>query len=658
LRPRVECAVRAQKSNLVCGSQTTFALAHVRARGRRDRHTTSHRCRDASVRAAHIEPSARGGTLVWVRAMARPRQRVASPARAAPAAAVEEVAPVSVAAARVDEMADPLARRAHVALAAVVVALLVLAWLHRNIVDDAFIMFRYADQLTRGAGLVWNPGERVEGYTNFLGTLAFAAGLAAGFEPIAFSHAFNLVFLAAALILFWAVARRVLSSSWHALAATALLGTNFTFSSSGTQGLGTHMQTAALLGCTLLLVQLRERASIARLVALSLLGAAAVLVRMDSLLPVALLAGVAVAFVYRTPARLLALVLPGAIVLATWLAWRWSYYGDLLPNTFYVKVASVGTTVAGLYYLYLFFLSYLLFPHLVVIGAALRRVRLPDDWAIALACAIVVTWCAYIVRIGGDFIEFRFMAPVLPFLFLAIYWSVLRVVPDGALRWGLLGLVALGTVNHQVAFERLHAGSPVLRPSLKVVSVPDPAQEPPILWSEYETGHFLGEAFDHDPDVKLAIGAAGVIPFYSRLGFVDILGLNDAWVARHGTPITFERFVGNIWPAHVRLATLDYLLERRVNLFVGAGSLLREDLAATVPTLGDLLTAMLGGEADIARALGVRPGQIPAGTRVVEIPVRRGYRLIALYLTPSPRVDAVIAANGWRTYPVASLAGA
>jgi len=35
-------------------------------------------------------------------------------------------------------------------------------------VDDAFISFRYAHNLVQGHGLVFNPGERVEGYTNFL----------------------------------------------------------------------------------------------------------------------------------------------------------------------------------------------------------------------------------------------------------------------------------------------------------------------------------------------------------------------------------------------------------------------------------------------------------------------------------------------------------
>ena len=40
--------------------------------------------------------------------------------------------------------------------------------------DDAYISMRYAANLLSGEGLVWNPGERVEGYTNFLHVMALA----------------------------------------------------------------------------------------------------------------------------------------------------------------------------------------------------------------------------------------------------------------------------------------------------------------------------------------------------------------------------------------------------------------------------------------------------------------------------------------------------
>ncbi len=42
------------------------------------------------------------------------------------------------------------------------------------LVDDAMISMRYGRNLAEGSGLVWNAGERVEGYTNLLWTLFMA----------------------------------------------------------------------------------------------------------------------------------------------------------------------------------------------------------------------------------------------------------------------------------------------------------------------------------------------------------------------------------------------------------------------------------------------------------------------------------------------------
>src|SRR3954469_12755146 len=53
------------------------------------------------------------------------------------------------------------------------------------IIDDAYISFRYAENLVAGHGLVFNPGERVEGYTNFLWVLIIAAVHALGGESLA-----------------------------------------------------------------------------------------------------------------------------------------------------------------------------------------------------------------------------------------------------------------------------------------------------------------------------------------------------------------------------------------------------------------------------------------------------------------------------------------
>ena len=46
--------------------------------------------------------------------------------------------------------------------------------------DDAFITFRYAQNLAGGHGPVFNQGERVEGYTSYLWMILMAAVIRLG----------------------------------------------------------------------------------------------------------------------------------------------------------------------------------------------------------------------------------------------------------------------------------------------------------------------------------------------------------------------------------------------------------------------------------------------------------------------------------------------
>ena len=63
-------------------------------------------------------------------------------------------------------------------------ALLVMAlifWRARSFVfDDAYISLRYAKNFVEHGQLVWNPGEYVEGYTNFLFVILSAGLIALG----------------------------------------------------------------------------------------------------------------------------------------------------------------------------------------------------------------------------------------------------------------------------------------------------------------------------------------------------------------------------------------------------------------------------------------------------------------------------------------------
>ena len=90
------------------------------------------------------------------------------------------------------------------------VALFVRLWPFMT--DDTFISVRYAKNLVEGHGLVYNPGERVEGYTNFLWTLWLAVPLALGLPLVPFIKISNLLLTLATAVLLARLGARTLLS--------------------------------------------------------------------------------------------------------------------------------------------------------------------------------------------------------------------------------------------------------------------------------------------------------------------------------------------------------------------------------------------------------------------------------------------------------------
>src|SRR6266545_5422360 len=94
--------------------------------------------------------------------------------------------------------------------------------------DDAYISFRYARNALMGHGFVFNPGEQVEGYTNFLWTVLFVPILGAGLNPALVSQIITLLLALTTAALTWGSARRM-AGTVAATAALALLATSTPF---------------------------------------------------------------------------------------------------------------------------------------------------------------------------------------------------------------------------------------------------------------------------------------------------------------------------------------------------------------------------------------------------------------------------------------------
>ncbi|MBI1797672.1 MAG: hypothetical protein HYR74_11565 [Candidatus Eisenbacteria bacterium] len=298
---------------------------------------------------------------------------------------------------------------------ATLLALLGLAWINRFVQDDAFIVFRYAQHLAAGIGPVFNPGERVEGYTCPLFMVLVAAAMHGGMDPVVAAQTIGFMACLGSLLGAFALARRLGCDRAQAWLAVVLLGTNYTFSAYATGGLETQLQTAlATLSLVIgagALTQPRPRA--AALAAFSTFAGLAVLTRLDSALLVTPIALVLLAHARGRSAALAALIVPGALLVGAWLVWESRYYGTLLPNTFHAKVGAHASWARGLFYLFQFVTSYWL-EAVLVLALWVWRDGLAGGRPARVLLGTLALWLAYLVAIGGDFMEFRMLVPALP----------------------------------------------------------------------------------------------------------------------------------------------------------------------------------------------------------------------------------------------------
>jgi hypothetical protein len=427
--------------------------------------------------------------------------------------------------------------------------------------DDAFISFRYAKHLVQGMGLVWNPGERVEGYTNFLWVLLMALSIRLGLDPESVSNGIGIASglgVIAALVVFSA---RI--TSWRnpfVWVAPLTLAASRSFTAWCTGGLETMFFT--LLVFLAYLSFLRERSTRApRPLGSSLLLALATLTRPEGGLFM-LVAGLFYAGEILPKRRSFRSALiwgsPYLAIVGAHLLWRHAYYGCWLPNTFYAKVPGAWWD-HGAKYLSLFAHDYQLlwFLPLLLPVLLLRR-----QFMTGLFCAATAAYLVYVAYIGGDRFEFRFLVVVFPYFYGLLADSLYQITQLGGrrLRFATSAL-AIAVAAALVAATHVGSRRPeAVRLRHGINSVQAIAQY--ANW-RIEEGVFLRRLIDEGilrSDLVLCVTGAGAVPYYTDWPTVDSLGLNDAEIAR--LPLEDRGVIG-----HEREAPYEYLVERKVVIF-------------------------------------------------------------------------------------------
>ena len=438
-----------------------------------------------------------------------------------------------------------------VAQCAVVIACLTVQfprlWAERWAQDDAYVSFRYARNLVHGHGLVYNVGEPVEGYTNFLWTALAAVPLAGGVsDPLPFMHAVSAgLWWATYALLLWLTIGLWSEGVWAAPLALLPLALHWSFNMWFFSGMETPLVTlltVAAVGA----VMLDPRRYRWGPLTMSTCAVALMMTRPDGAvvfaalaLAVVLLDGAWIVRARRWRRGLLAPALPLLLIWLPYQAWRIWYYGALLPNTYYAKVAYLTYYPRGWRYLREYAVLYGLKPFAVValIGAGLARAGMARRylWAALLSSAAVAL---YLVRLGGDFMEWRFLTPVSGVFYPAVVVAAAVIGERLAAARGAdpVRQPMVGFVSGSVAAALLAALTRLAMPWAQTLSVPD--QETIALLRRYtDPGRYdwraAGRLCDAivPPGARIATTSAGIIPYLCDRPCLDLHGLTDPAIA-------------------------------------------------------------------------------------------------------------------------------
>ncbi|MBI4703492.1 MAG: hypothetical protein HY744_20470 [Deltaproteobacteria bacterium] len=399
-------------------------------------------------------------------------------------------------------------------------------------VDDAFISFRYARNLARGLGLVYNPGERVEGYTNFLWTLLLSGGIKLGLDPEPLAKELGAIAAIGAMALTYALAARLRPLGAVPCVATWLLASTGAFAGYAVFGMEAPLFTCLVLGGTLLFHREEDRG--ARFPWSGLVFALAGLTRPEAPLYLGVLmlalGGLRLLFVPRRmfePRN----VLRAALFLGplgAHLCWRRWYYGAWLPNTFVAKTGDLDQQIRGGWqYLsdYLTHAGPVLYLALGGLAAGLvwRQRELLAYAAIALLGGI------YIVLVGGDWMPlFRFVVPLEQFLFLLVCHGVRSLVEQRRRVANVaLFLFALLAVYQRASIMR--------EDRIRIV------RREKAFWDR-AAGGTARLLLDKGEPGTIAMGDIGYIGYATDFPVLDLLGLLDPLIAQQ--PGGYTRKIG------------------------------------------------------------------------------------------------------------------
>ena len=239
-------------------------------------------------------------------------------------------------------------------------------------------------------------------------------------------------------------------------------------------------------------------------------------------------------------------VVPLAVTLAVLVAWKLSFYGELLPTAFYSKSAASPYYLQGLRYVGLYLAkSWYLVPALIVVPWLARASDQPaapggaaaserNDRFVFLATAGFLA--AYVLHSGGDFMFARRLVPIAPFLLLALE-SWLASIERRVVQWtAALALIGAAALPYPVFGEG--------RWRIEGIADEPHFYPPEAVATRREQGERLGALLRATPARVMFEGGMCMFAYYSKLPYlVEMTGLTQYSLAR--LPLAERGLIGH-----------------------------------------------------------------------------------------------------------------
>ena len=373
--------------------------------------------------------------------------------------------------------------------------------------DDAFISYRYAYHLFHEHRLCFNSTGCVEGYSNFLYILFMLPAFYFGKNNVyMYSVILNAIFFIACILSFFFLLKKYFSSR-DALIGTTLFALNPALWSHVSSGMESIW---VLFIFFLFCITLKQTDNPSKSILLIILSVLSIASRVDGFL----LPCIATLFLYIHQDKKNALTLALTILISMFIytIFRLYFYHDIIANTYYAKVTGglilrLYSGVRHLYFntLYNGFAFFFFFAFYYFIQYLIEDRQALTDFPMMF----FVLWILYFVYIGGDVYLERFL---LPCLAIGIYFFVL-----------FLQNIKYHSIKYLLVACALWASFLVY------------ADDGRFFYQKkiYDVWQYLGKFLYPLPHrYRMAIDAAGKIPFYSELNTIDMLGLNNRKIGK------------------------------------------------------------------------------------------------------------------------------